>query len=345
MHEQPHDYALVIGLNDYPGFGSRGRPLAGAIGDAERFAAWLTNTELGGGLPEGNCTLLRSTADPLGPSQHIIDLELGALLKRARIAGGRRLYFYFSGHGQAWSSTNVALCLSHWSPDMYRNAALSSELYRDVLLRCSPFSEIVVLLDCCRVLSVGAAGAESDIGCAMPATDAKGSMVAYAAQFQNPAMEATQGAGGARDEEGAVVRGHFTTGLLAALNGAAARAQGGVTATALKRYLEVNVPRIAQRHQHIQDARVMLDFAEDDQPIFGCAMPAANYRIAFSPQRTGSILLEGGNGLQVIQEGDASTGPWDVVLQPGLHRLEERGTGQEKYLRCEPAGGIVDVLF
>ena len=102
MPEQPDDYAIVIGLNDYPQFGSQGRPLAGAIEDAERFATWLKDTKTGGGLPQDNCKEILSTPDPLAPNKLGIDLALGSLITQAKVAGGgRRLYFYFSGHGQA----------------------------------------------------------------------------------------------------------------------------------------------------------------------------------------------------------------------------------------------------
>ena len=64
--EQPLDFAVVVGLDDYPNFGSQGRPLKGAIADATRFAKWLKDTNTGGGLPERNCKEVLSTANPLG---------------------------------------------------------------------------------------------------------------------------------------------------------------------------------------------------------------------------------------------------------------------------------------
>src|SRR5215213_438392 len=108
MPEQENDYAVVIGLNDYPQFGSQGRPLAGAIADAQRFTDWLCDTDTGGGLPAANCKKILSVPDPLGPNKLVIDLALGSVITDARAAGGgRRLYFYFSGHGQARSAQDV----------------------------------------------------------------------------------------------------------------------------------------------------------------------------------------------------------------------------------------------
>jgi hypothetical protein len=345
MPEQSLDYAVVIGLNDYPDFGSQGRPLEGAIEDAERFANWLKDTGTGGGLPDDNCKLILSTPDPLGPTKWPIDQAFGDVIRAARAAGGgRRLYFYFSGHGQAKSAHDVVLCLCNWS-SMFRYAALSSALYKDMLLKCSPFAELVVLLDCCRIRSIDATGADSEIGCPVPVDDAgaKRFMIAFATEFQNPAMEAQVQDG--TDGDGPIVRGHFTEALLAGLNGGAARpGGGGVTARDLKRYLELNVPRIAQDHQHTQNAQVIADFPEDAQPVFGSALPEANFRIEFSAGRQGEMLLEGPS-LEEVRRGDAATGPWHLTLERGRYLLRDLANGQEHDVRFQPAEEVTVVTF
>lgn len=343
--EQPLDYAVVVGLNDYPQFGSQGRPLKGAIEDATRFAKWLKDTAVGGGLPEKNCKEVLSTADPLGPNKLAVDLAIGSVISEARAAGGgRRLYFYFSGHGQARGPTNVALCLAHWSA-MFRYAALSSESYRDMFLKCSPFSEVVIMLDCCRIRSIDATGGDSEIGCAVPVDDAgtKRFMLGFAAEFQNPAMEAevTEGAVG---EEGPIVRGHFTEALLAGLYGGAATPNGGVTSGALKQYLELNVPRIAQDHEHTQVAQVLADFPEAAQPVFGSALPSANFRIEFSAGRAGEMVLEGPD-LEEVRRGDASTGPWELTLAKGRYLLRDLSTGDQLDIPFRPGAEVSVVSF
>jgi hypothetical protein len=344
MPEQPLDFAVVIGLNDYPDFGSQGRPLEGAIEDAERFATWLKDTGTGGGLPEDNCKLIVSTPDPLGPTKWPIDQAFGDVIRTARAAGGgRRLYFYFSGHGQARSVHDVALCLCNWS-SMYRYAALSSELYKNMLLKCSPFTELVVLLDCCRIRSIDATGADSDIGCAVPSDDAgaRRFMIGFATEFQNPAMEAEVEDGG--DGEGPIVRGHFTEALLAGLKGGAAQPGGGVTSRDLKRYLELNVPRIAKDHEHTQNAQVIADFPEDGQPVFGSALPRANFCIEFSAGRHGEMVLEGPS-LEEIRRGDAATGPWNLPLERGRYLLRDLASGEEREIRFQPAEEVTLVTF
>jgi Caspase domain len=344
MPEEASDYAVVVGLNDYPQFGAQGRPLAGAIEDAKRFAAWLKDTRTGGGLPEANCAAILSVPDPLAPDRLAIDRALDSVMTRAAAqGGGRRLYFYFSGHGQAKSAMDVALCLCHWSP-RFRYAALSSASYRDMFLKCSPFQEIVILLDCCRIRSIDAMGADSEIGCPIPVADAgaKRSLVGFATEFQSAAMEAEVEA--AEGEEGPVVRGHFTEALLAGLRGGAASPAGGVRAGDLKRYLERQVPRIARDHQHVQTAQVVADFPEDAQPVFGSALPEANFRIEFSPGRRGEVVLEGPD-LEEIRRGDASTGPWLLTLAKGRYLLRDLGTGEQRDIPFRPAGEVTVVAF
>src|SRR4051812_11535992 len=114
MIQQAKHYALVVGINDYPNYGSLGRPLKGAVADAQRFAKWLCDTNEGGGLPDENCKVVVSSSAPLGPVQNEIDAELEEIWKQARQSGGERFYFYFSGHGQSAQADNVALCLANW---------------------------------------------------------------------------------------------------------------------------------------------------------------------------------------------------------------------------------------
>src|ERR1700730_6884899 len=151
MPENPNDYAVVIGLNDYPEYGDGGRSLKGAIRDAESFADWLKDQDTGGGLPVGNVHLIMSTAQPLAPAQDQIDDALAAIRKDVQGKTVRRLYVYFSGHGHVTGESrhDVALCLPRWSRDK-RNAALSSSRYLAYVEKCLPFSEIVMFFDCCR---------------------------------------------------------------------------------------------------------------------------------------------------------------------------------------------------
>jgi hypothetical protein len=186
------------------------------------------------------------------------------------------------------------------------------------------------------------------LGCAKPVDNVgeKRFLIGYAAELQNASFEATvaQSRGASIDQEGPLVHGHFTRALLAALYGGAAQATGGVTANGLKEYLEREVPRIAREHEHDQRAVVQSNFGQDAQPVFGSAQPLANFRISFSPARHGQIRLEAPD-LRSIRSGDASTGPWDVSLAQGLHRLVELESGDELIIRFRPSDGTTHVVF
>jgi hypothetical protein len=339
---------LVIGLNDYPHFGSGGRSLQGAINDAEKFAAWLTDVDTGGGLPKKNCTLVTSKRRPLGPTQHKIDDALEKIKgKAAKAGGGRRLYFYFSGHGAARSTEDLALCMCHWSYER-RQAAMNYPGYRRYIRDCAPFSELVFLLDCCRVRKTDVTGRTSELDCPKPRDDAGKTrlFIGYAATFQQEAKEAEFPRGSEDPDEGPIVHGYFTRALLAALRGGAAGPAGGVTASALATFLEDHVPRLAREHGHEQDVDVEnnLARAREPEPIFGNALPEADFRILFTDRRRGEIQLVGPHH-EVIRVGDATTGPWDVPLKQGLHMLIECQTGETHSFYFLPEDGVADVFF
>jgi hypothetical protein len=75
MTHAPNDFALVIGIDHYPGL-PVGKSLRGAAADATKFAEWLRSR---GGLSPENVHLLCSREKPLAPLQDAIDAELGAI--------------------------------------------------------------------------------------------------------------------------------------------------------------------------------------------------------------------------------------------------------------------------
>lgn len=353
MPENPQDYALVIGLNDYPDYGAGGRSLKGAIDDAEEVAKWLRNKAVGGGLAYNHVKLIRSSVSPLAPDQRDIDRALQEIATQAKETGARRFYFYFSGHGHVSGDVrhDVALCLPHWSRDN-RNAALSSSRYLNYILKCNPFTEIVMLLDCCRVKQVAAIGKQSDLDCPLPVGGERKTLVAYASEFLKSAFEAGAARGG--EEEGEhgdaaaidEVRGHFTQALLAGLWAGAARPEGGVTARALKRYLEANVERIAQAASHVQKPQIPLDMSDEeaDTMVFGSALPEANVEITFGAGRIGMVELEGPTA-EILKADDAATGPWRLRLEKGLYLLRALATGENRSLRFVPTAEVTRVEF
>lgn len=339
------DYALVVGINDYPNF----RPLQGAMQDAERFADWLVDKTHGGGLPDTHCKLVRSRPDPIRPIQDDIDEKLLEIIQQVKAppAPPRRIYVYFSGHGLGASRLNAALCLAKWS-ELRRNAALSAMDYLALALGLGAFQEVVFFMDCCRVRKVSAKGLASQIGLPRD-SDLSGAnrlFLGFATEHWNPAYEAAVSSPGAPAAGASPARGHFSRALIDALEGAAAAPQGGVPASRLKEYLEAETPRIAQQAGHQQKPEIINGLPANPEPTFGTAPPSKPQKVhvRFKPATTGVIVLEDGD-LKIVKQAAAADGPWSLALPPGLYLLREEASGREASVKVPPTGAQVDVEF
>ena len=324
-----HDdhYALVVGIDDYPGY----RSLAGAKADAEAFDEWLRDEDEGGRLPKSNVKLVLSHPDPIRPIHQDVDDALDEIFEAVGPGGTERLYVYFSGHGLARSNIGADLCLAEWRKR--RHVALDSLDYLKLVAGSGRFRQIVMFLDCCRVRMVGnRGGLPCTLSFSRPDEDAafSRSFVGYATEFQNAAYEAAHGL--ADDEE---VRGHFTTALLDALRGAAAEPTGGVTASRLKDYLEVNTQDIAARSNHAQRPEVLNGLNGD--AVFGHASPTAamstHLEITLTDARVGPVVLENPD-VEEIWRSDATGGPWRIEnLSRGLYMLRDLSNADERGVR------------
>lgn len=322
---QPKDYAIVVGIDDYPLYGTNGRNLSGAVRDATRFHTWLLDSEVGGGLEPEHCCLVTSHGDPMALTQMAIDLKFKELWTKARNAGGgRRFYFFFAGHGQSVISPDAleyeqSLCLPQWSPDM-PNAALNADSYPKAVRKCMPFEEIAMFLDCCRVPAIQVVALPSTVGCAAfhPGFDQVNKMVYYAAEPTSRAFEGE--IGDAVEMEEPEVHGFFSTALLEALKMGSDRDGGGIGAEALWNYLKLRVPQIADDTGRRQSPR-RDPLLFSDEVVFGAArsksdIGESNYEIRFSGDRVGPVrLIDSGAG--VLRDGPPASGPWQVHLNPG----------------------------
>ncbi|HYA43008.1 MAG TPA: caspase family protein [Syntrophobacteraceae bacterium] len=356
MPEEPGDFALVIGINHYPLYGTKGRPLKGAIRDAQMMFEWLTDKTRGGGLPPEHCHLILSSLDTVNPPQPRKDKIDDALTQiweqaeqaRKRGVQPRRFYFYFSGHGQAIGPDDVALCMANWARNR-EAAALSFRKYLNLVQECLPFGEVVILLDCCRSRKINARAQESELTCPMPRDEAGRTQVflAYATEFQSEAFEG--GLPPLVEDDEPIVHGHFTEALLAALKGGAARPEGGVAASSLWSYLDKVVPRIAKRHQHMQKPRIVpfsVPPGDPGEPVFGTAPRRADVdvKFVFTPKRQGPIKLEGPT-LEVICEEETTSADWVKTLPIGSYLLTDQGTGETLSVILQATEGEFRVEF
>jgi Caspase domain len=231
MTHAPHDFALVIGINDYPLWGAKGNSLQGPVRDAQAFAAWLRDGN-NGGLLYDNVRLVTSTATPLAPLKHHIDAELewiSSEIKKLSIRP-RRFYFYFAGHGHiriGQGNDVLMLCLPNWSFQRPA-AALNLQSYINVSLACFHFDEAVYFLDCCRVDQAAPLGLTCELECTHPEFAGRHYAIAYATEHFKLGFEGDVGQG--------EIRGYFSSALLDILE------QGPISLPDLKERLEELVP-------------------------------------------------------------------------------------------------------
>lgn len=306
-----HDFALVIGVNDYPAFKS----LKGPVDDATEFKTWLCDPD-GGGVDDAHLRIVTSTATPIAPEQKHIDQALRALLETAdAIGGGRRLYVYFSGHGAAARDAveNVALLLADWS-EAQAKLGLSSVRYREDLVRLGLFEELVVILDCCRRAAPSIAGQECSLTLTLktPPTETRW-IVAYACAPGGSAFEWPD----ARSWSGV-----FTRCLLKVLR----RADTGVPVRELENQLKLALVAEAAA----QEPRV--DGALAPDAVVGRRGRISRLTVTFAATTTGRVQLFGGSR-NLVGEHDPASGAWSIALTEGfLYKLVHPASGHSEII-------------
>lgn len=294
------DFALVVGVDDYPAF----RSLEGAIADATAFHRWVCDPD-GGAVAPAHARLITSTRDPARPLQAQVDEALGELFTAAGAGGGgRRLYFYFAGHGAMCtdSGDDVALLLAAWSLRRSR-LALSSDAYRSALGSLDLFAEIAMFLDCCRVATTGAVGMPPVFTHQARRPGAARCFVAYATEAGRAALERRQ----AGDWNGV-----FTQRLLSVLR----RAECGLDAALLKSLLEHEVRMAGQRAHVVNGLLPESRFGRRGTPPTLEVLPH---------DEQGELALFDGFGRHVASH-VATDGPWALRLPAGLYKLVSRRT-------------------
>ncbi len=246
------DFALVVGINLYPGIG----PLQGAQQDAEEFAKWLKAPD-GGDIPPDNIrTLLTSQFHPpmpeqaakASPTENLFDDEFLQLVidpatGRPYTPHRRRLYLYLSGHGFSGSyegMNEAALYAANARSPSYRHIAATR--YAEWAKASAAYEEIVLIMDCCRDMSL--------IRVINSLMLDKVQNPAGAVAVRRLAWYAVPAGAKARErqiEEDGPIRGVFTYLLLEALRKATPNAQGQVTGHAVAQYIHTRWPEIADK--------------------------------------------------------------------------------------------------
>jgi uncharacterized caspase-like protein len=333
----PTDYAIVIGINRYWGTGVR--ELSAAEADAERFAAWLADAE-GGGLHPDHI-LLRSSqgvekpANTLlaRPHQHEIDAALAEIGVSLRSYIGRRLYFYFAGHGLAPEDADVedvAMLMANADTNsLYANIGLGA--YLNYLHKTAPFEQLVFILDCCREFTSGAMPSRPIFTDHFNAGEARSveRLVILGAGYGSKAYEPDQR------------RGLLTTALLEALD-QAGNFNGVVLASELRRYIEQRVPELAQQEHREQKAQVK-DLDRNMNLGIARKMPRVKVRIQPPAGNTGTFMLRGAQ-FEILDQYD-HVGTWEIFLKPGLYEVEHVPSGKTQTFSVKVGVEVLNVVF
>jgi hypothetical protein len=160
------DYAIVVGVSDYPGLGDDAA-LPGAAQDAVRFHAWLCDP-VGGGLSRETAKppiiATSRVANPLDaePAYHQIQRafrELSLQWARNNAAGrgeplGRRLWVYFAGHGANLARPGEPRVPVWFAADAREGDAahVAGVLWAMWTAQSCLFEELVVIVDACGII-------------------------------------------------------------------------------------------------------------------------------------------------------------------------------------------------
>jgi len=335
MARNPDHYAIVIGIDSY----SQLPALKAARKDASDFMQWLIADE-GGGLELKNIKRVFSPDDfPANPSDARptqIDVE-DALTKFGIRNGkiGKRLYFYFAGHGIGPQFDDVGMLMAHASEQtLKRNIGLRP--YRLFFRSSGVFDEIVFFLDCCRDSRPGIATGEPDFtltpsGNQIDIQD----FVLMAAEYGMNAFHAILP--GSTEP-----RGVLTRAILEGLTKPeAADEQGRFTASSLRNYVKMRVPELTQVPNLKQVPRS--DPAELGHEIIFSTIPnsqlkTVKVRITSPAGTVGDIGLFDGNMNQIakINASDITNQPWEHELfcnrLYSVRQLTAAGPAAEKIL-------------
>lgn len=242
------DYAIVIGINSY----SNLPELTAAQSDAAAFIEWLLKPD-GGGLtanevkevksPENGWDL-ESFARPVQEDivQKLREIGIGRESPQTKI--GRRLYFYFAGHGFGPKAVEVGMLMANAAEPGFLNS-LGLAHCREFFKKHYLFDEVIYILDCCRdagYSTVSTRGFQPLLEMEQPmAVPPVEDFVILATAFGEKAFAPF-------DDKVNKRRGLLTSAVLEALKGEprAADGRGNITANFLRNYVLKRVKELAK---------------------------------------------------------------------------------------------------
>ena len=334
-------FAIAVGIDTYPSL----RPLSSSVSDAISFLDWLTDEE-GGNIDPANVKLIRSPIEIVTnrfvarPIQLEIDRALSDFGAEAGQRIGKRLYFYFAGHGFGPAFDDVGMLMATASMSSLDNN-IGLRDYRTYFHETGLFDEVVYIIDCCRDSSMDtrlvrtsrpAFAAIAVTGRAPRVVD----FIVLAAAYGEKAFAPVDVVDGER-------RGILTKAVLEALRGnvKALDPEGRVTAATLQVFVKERVKSLAQDEKLKQDPEIPHnpDLVLYQQDV--STLNKLKVRIIAPPGLTGELIIRDANKLDTIfARRDANNAleadPWEIDL-PRITRYEVENPDSDRVVVLDPA--------
>jgi uncharacterized caspase-like protein len=324
-----NDYAIVVGINDYPGMNAtpaHSRDLEGPINDAEAIHAWLIDPAKGA-VPPANARLICSprplprdftTGNAVPVTKTIVHefRELSELAAKSTPPLGRRLYVYMSGHGFAPERAKGAVFVAD-ATDLATEHVFATA-WVNWFYNAAYFEELVLWLDCCMTYHFTVVPQPPTLRIVQGNSAASRLFTAYSAKFKQRSAEGLMPDG--------LVHGAFTYTLLQAL-ASAVDADGDITTASIKQYL-INRMRdnVPDQFNDISDVAREPDFGFDEPMVFlkGAPIPSKEVPLDGLPDGT-SVDILGGNPSAKVASVVVQQGKVHVALRPGVYVARVRG--------------------
>lgn len=326
------DHALVVGIDGY----SKLQGLQGAEADARAVEAWLVDRN-GGNLPAANVTTILSAAYPAPnhptrarPMVDDIRSELERLIDDAQQQRRpwRRLYLYLAGHGFGPSIDETALLMANAS--LLTLHHIPGVRYANYFRETTVFSEIVLMMDCCRdhyqrppLVDIGLPP--------LPPRDGEAPyFFAFATKWTLGTREGTDATG--------QVRGHFTRALIEALD------EPEASSTSVCQYIEGRLPELAGRRGYYPP-----EFRHGETISFGprarssAGEPPCQVNVLFTPPTRAATLRVLNSDEQIIAQTAMTDSPWSLPLPRGLYEILRTDQPRQRTPFRVPTTGTLDV--
>jgi hypothetical protein len=328
-----HDahFAVVVGINRYPGLAD----LAGPLDDAANFVDWLVSPT-GGAVPSANVFEVPAARE-LSPGLAVhdarpsvpdivnalrnVNLAVDALAATDPSSWWRsRLYLFVAGHGMVpdGSDSGALFTANASAAELGHNINLL--LYKIWYQQCGRFRDLVIFADCCRTLMPAAPSFGPPFSRCVGTPGEVRTVMGYGTQFGAQAFESPTVDG---------TRGQFTMALLRGLRRTGTRQHPSLRWGDLKGIVRDALrdldPAGRQRAECIGDEDVELG-----PPVAAAVRPddRSAVTIWMSSAAYGPVDLLDGR-LEVIGSWDGSGGQWHLALPAGLYQLVHADTRAE----------------